>query len=54
MNIFTDKKRLETLRYMDGNPVKRGLVASPDKWRWSSFRFYHLEDASVLRMDRLD
>ena len=54
MNIFTDQKRLEKLRYMHGNPVKRGLVASPEQWQWSSFRFYHLEDASVLRMDRLD
>lgn len=54
MNIFTAKKRLEKLNYMHGNPVKHGLVTSPDKWPWSSFRFYYLEDASVLRMDRLD
>jgi hypothetical protein len=54
MNIFTDQKRLEKLRYMHGNPVKRGLVASPDQWQWFSFRFYHVDDASVLRMDRLD
>jgi len=25
---------------MDRNPVKRGLVASPELWRWSSFRYY--------------
>jgi len=31
---------------------KRGLVDSPDKWQWSSFRFYYLQDASVLAMDR--
>gem|GEM_PF-6916226 len=29
------------------------LVSSPDRWPWSSFRFYHLNDASVLTMDRL-
>ncbi len=54
MNIFTEKKRLEKLNYMRGNPVKPGLVASPDQWPWSSFRSYYLEDASVLGMDPLD
>jgi REP-associated tyrosine transposase len=54
MNIFTEKERLEKLRYMHGSPVKRGLVASSGQWRWFSFRFYHVEGASVLRMDRID
>jgi hypothetical protein len=39
--------------YVHGNPVKRGQVSSPDQWPWSSFRFYHLNDSSVLSMDRL-
>jgi putative transposase len=39
-NVFTDRKRVEKLRYMHRNPVKRGLVASPELWRWSSFRWY--------------
>jgi hypothetical protein len=25
-----------------------GLFASADQWPWSSFRFYYLEDSSVL------
>ena len=25
--------------------VQRGLVASPELWRWSSFRFYSLDEA---------
>ena len=53
MNIWTERKRLEKLKYMHGNPVKRGFVDSPEKWPWSSFRFYFLEDASLLAMDRL-
>jgi hypothetical protein len=36
---------------MHRNPVKRGLVASPEQWPWSSFRIYDLEDISVLAMD---
>ena len=51
--VYSEKKRLEELNYMHGNPVKCGLVASPEPWPWSSFRFYYLNDSSVLRMDRL-
>jgi putative transposase len=39
-NVWTAKKRIEKLRYMHRNPVKRGLVESPEQWRWSSYRFY--------------
>ena len=31
----------------------RGLVSSTDQWAWSSFRFYYLQDSSLLPMDRL-
>jgi putative transposase len=36
-NVRTTKKRIEKLRYMHRNPVKRGLVSKPEDWRWSSF-----------------
>ena len=39
-NVWTERKRIEKLRYMHCNPVKRGLVAEPEQWRWSSFRYY--------------
>jgi putative transposase len=51
-NVYSDQKRLEKLSYMHNNPVKR-LVTSADLWPWSSFRFYYLNDSSVLTMDRL-
>ena len=38
---------------MHNNPVTRGLVNSPEDWPWSSWRFYYLGDASILRMDRM-
>jgi putative transposase len=38
--IFTEKKRVEKLRYMHRNPVQRGLVLEPEEWLWSSFRHY--------------
>ena len=51
MNIWTEKKRQEKLTYMHNNPVKRGLVSQPGDWPWSSWRFYYLEDRSLLPMD---
>ena len=39
-NVWTEKKRVEKLRYMHRNPVKRGLVQKPEDWAWSSFRHY--------------
>ena len=53
MNIWSEKKRKQKIDYMHNNPVKRGLVAHPGDWPWSSWRFYYLEDSSILAMDRL-
>jgi putative transposase len=38
--VWTEHKRVEKLRYIHRNPVKRGLVLEPDQRRWSSFRYY--------------
>ena len=51
-SVYSEKKRLEKLNYVHNNPVKRGLVSSPEEWPWSSFRFYYLADSSLLSMDR--
>ena len=51
--VFSDKKYHEKLDYMHNNPVVRGLVQSPGEWTWSSWRFYYLEDDSILSMDRV-
>ena len=50
-NVWTQKKRVEKLRYMHRNPVKRGLAAEPQDWRWSSFRFYLLDDQGPVRVN---
>jgi len=47
--VRTERKRVEKLRYIHRNPVKRGLVLEPDQWAWSSFRWYaHGERGLVL------
>ncbi|HEX7895583.1 MAG TPA: hypothetical protein VF447_15395, partial [Terriglobales bacterium] len=52
------EKRVEKIRYIHRNPVRRGLVKNPEDWRWSSFRAYAfgevgpviVNDWSVLKM----
>ena len=50
-NVWTSRKRAEKLRYMHENPVKRGLVKSPELWRWSSYRAYAFGEAGPVRVN---
>src|SRR5262249_18356291 len=50
-NVWTDRKRIEKLRYMHCNPVKRGLVSEPDQWEWSSFRTYAYSEQGLVRVN---
>jgi putative transposase len=52
-SVFSEKKFQQKLDYMHNNPVTRGLATSPGDCPWSSWRFYYLQDASILRMDRM-
>jgi putative transposase len=36
--VWSEEKRVEKLRYIHRNPVKRGLVQRPEDWEWSSFQ----------------
>ena len=57
-NVWTERKRVEKLRYMHRNPVKRGLVLEAEQWAWSSFRWYwhgemgpvKLNDDTIMRL----
>jgi putative transposase len=50
-NIWTGRKRVEKLRYIHRNPVKRGLVFAPELWRWSSYRAYALGEAGPVTVN---
>lgn len=39
-NVWSNNKRVEKLRYIHHNPVRRGMVTRPEDWKWSSFRHY--------------
>ena len=46
--VWSQRKRVEKLRYMHRNPVKRGLVLEPEQWAWSSFRHYSYDEAGPV------
>jgi len=50
-NVYSEKKRLEKLRYMHWNPVVRGLVSRPEDWVWSSYRSYLGGDLGVVGIE---
>jgi len=50
-NVWTERKRVEKLRYMHRNPVKRGLVESPEQWAWSSLRAYAYGEKGSVRVN---
>jgi putative transposase len=49
-NVFTERKRVEKLRYIHRNPVIRGLVDQPAGWKWSSFRHYRTGERAVVEI----
>ena len=39
-NLRSDRDVHEKIRYIHANPVRRGLVARPEEWPWSSAKAY--------------
>ena len=50
-NVFTDRKRVEKLKYIHRNAVTRGLVALPEDWAWSSFRHYSSGEPGIVEIE---
>jgi putative transposase len=53
-NIFREKTVLSVIQYIHANPVRRGLVADPLDWEWSSARFWEGRRDVALGMDDPD
>ena len=49
-NVWSEEKTAENLHYMHCNPVKRGLVAEPEDWPWSSFRHHATGQEGTVEM----
>ena len=45
--LRTVKDYWDTVEYIHLNPVRRGLVKSPEEWKWSSYHEYAGVDAAV-------
>ncbi len=50
-NVFREKTVPTVIDYIHANPVRRGLVAHPTDWPWSSARFWEGWSDVPLRMD---
>ena len=50
-NVHNEEKRVEKLKYMHRNPVKRGLVEKLEQWPWSSFRHYATGQLGVVEIE---
>lgn len=49
-NVWSERKRTEKVNYIHNNPVERGLVESPEDWKWSSFRAYRYGEVGPVRV----
>ncbi|HEV3512839.1 MAG TPA: transposase [Candidatus Sulfotelmatobacter sp.] len=49
--VWSESKRIEKLRYIHRNPVKRGLVSRPEDWSWSSFVHYATGAEGVVEIE---
>jgi putative transposase len=52
--VFSEKKRVEKIRYMHRNPVVRGLVLEPEEWAWSSFRHYAYRERGTVMVNEME
>ncbi len=53
-NVWTEEKRIEKLRYIHRNPVMRGLIAAPERWPWSSYRWYLSGEKGPVKINDTD
>jgi putative transposase len=51
-NVWSERKRIEKLRYMHRNPVKEGLVLEPEHWEWSSYRSYAHQEPGKVKINQ--
>ena len=52
--VWTEAKRIEKLRYIHRNPVKRGLVERPEDWKWSRVVHYATGEQGIVRSIAVD
>ena len=53
-NVCHERSLGEMIKYIHANPVRRGLVAQPADWYWSSARFWDGDRSGPLATDPWD
>jgi len=51
-NLWSRREIWRKVHYIHANPVRRGLVARPEEWPWSSWRAWHEGLNEPIRIDR--
>jgi putative transposase len=49
-SVYGGKKKIQKLRYMHRNPVRRGLVTAPEQWRWSNYLYYRFGEEGAVKV----
>jgi len=54
-NLRDDRELYEKIKYVHDNPVRRGLVARPEDWRWTSCRshFFGAKEPISLNLESM-
>ena len=50
-NVHTEDELFEKIVYIHNNPVRRGLVSTPEEWKWSSANWYNGKRNAELAID---
>lgn len=53
VNVFTDRFLRQKLNYIHRNPLRAGLVETPDAYPYSSYRNYMFDDETLIEIDRI-
>ena len=51
-NILCVPAVMNVVEYIHNNPVRRGLVSTPEEWLWSSARQWHEDPEGPIPIDR--
>ena len=52
--IFTEKIFQQKLNYIHHNPVRKGYVANPEDWEWSSASYYYAGMQGGIEIDDIN
>jgi putative transposase len=50
-NVYSERKRIEKLKYMHRNPMTRGLVSKLSEWPWSSFNHWAAGEIGTVEIE---